>query len=153
MSKFSKRKLIADLKSLNQEGSRKIFSSPFETNLFFWKSIILGPYLTPMNNGVFKLFLEFSNNYPNSPPKVKMIKEKPFHPNIYVNGQICLDILQKKWSPGFSLETILTSIQCLLGDPNTESPAYLAASELYVTNRFEYYRKVVKVSKKSWRFS
>mmetsp|Transcript_40462 Transcript_40462/g.101212 ORF Transcript_40462/g.101212 Transcript_40462/m.101212 type:complete len:153 (+) Transcript_40462:42-500(+) len=152
MSRYSKRKLISDLKTLNQENSRKIFSVPFENNLFLWKSIILGPSLTPMNNGMFKLLIEFSNSYPNSPPKIKMINQKSFHPNIYVNGLICLDILQKKWSPGFSVETILTSIQCLFADPNSESPANLIASELYVSHRFEYYRKVAKVSKKSWRF-
>lgn len=39
-----------------------------------------------------------------------------FHPNIYNDGQICLDILQKQWSPVYDIGAILTSIQSLLCD-------------------------------------
>ncbi|CAN0597534.1 unnamed protein product, partial [Laminaria digitata] len=46
-----------------------------------------------------------------------------FHPNIYNNGQICLDILQNQWSPIYDICAILTSIQSLLCDPNPASPA------------------------------
>jgi ubiquitin-conjugating enzyme E2 A len=34
-------------------------------------------------------------------------------------GSLCLDILQDKWKPVYSVGTILTSIQSLLTDPNT----------------------------------
>ena len=151
MSKLAKRKLIIDLKNLNKEKQKKIFSAPYENNLFFWKSILLGPSLSPMNDAVFYLFMEVPVFFPNSPPKIKLVNKRIFHPNVYSDGLICLDILQKKWSPGFSLETVLTSIQCLLIDPNTESPANLGASELIVSNRFEYFRKIKKISKKSWK--
>ena len=54
-----------------------------------------------------------------------------FHPNIYTNGSICLDILQHNWSPIYDVCAILTSIQSLLTDPNPNSPANVQAAKLY----------------------
>ena len=34
-----------------------------------------------------------------------------FHPNIFQDGTLCLDIIQDKWKPIFTVSTILTSIQ------------------------------------------
>ena len=47
---------------------------------------------------------------------------KIFHPNVYADGKICLDILQNQWSPIYDIAAILTSIQSLLSDPNPASP-------------------------------
>ena len=38
-------------------------------------------------------------------------ESKMFHPNIYNDGGICLDILQNQWSPIYDISAILTSIQ------------------------------------------
>lgn len=58
---------------------------------------------------MFTLFLEFTEEYPNKPPKVKFTS-KLFHPNIYKDGNICLDILNTNWSPIYDVSSILTSI-------------------------------------------
>ncbi len=60
--------------------------------------------------GVFRLALEFSEDYPNKAPSVKFLT-KVFHPNVYNDGKICLDILQNQWSPIYDIAAILTSIQ------------------------------------------
>uniref|UniRef100_A0A8C3C005 UBC core domain-containing protein n=1 Tax=Cairina moschata TaxID=8855 RepID=A0A8C3C005_CAIMO len=39
---------------------------------------------------------------------------KMFHPNVYADGSICLDILQNRWSPTYDVSSILTSIQVSL---------------------------------------
>ena len=60
--------------------------------------------------GTFKLTLDFTEEYPNRPPAVKFACPM-FHPNIYADGGICLDILQNQWSPIYDVAGVLTSIQ------------------------------------------
>lgn len=47
-----------------------------------------------------------------------------------------------RWSPTYDVAAILTSIQSLLPDPNTASPANAQAAQMYVENRAEYNRRV-----------
>lgn len=85
---------------------------------------------TPWEDGTFRLQLEFTEDYPNKAPTVKFVT-KLFHPNVYADGSICLDILQNQWSPIYDISAILTSIQSLLCDPNPNSPANSEAARLY----------------------
>ena len=79
----------------------------------------------------------FPEDYPNKPPKV-VFKSRMFHPNIYDNGNICLDILDNKWSPMYDITAILTSIRSLLCDPNTSSPANMTASKIFESDLKQY---------------
>ncbi|KAG8882323.1 Ubiquitin-conjugating enzyme E2 2 [Tulasnella sp. 332] len=104
---------------------------------------------TPFEDGTFKLCLTFDETYPNKPPTVKFIS-KMFHPNVYANGELCLDILQNRWSPTYDVAAILTSIQSLLPDPNPNSPANAEAAQLYRENMKEYIRRVKATVEESW---
>ena len=73
-----------------------------------------------------------------------------FHPNIYADGKICLDILQNQWSPIYDVAAILTSIQSLLSDPNPASPANAEASQMYEGDRREYNKRVQEIVENSW---
>ena len=77
----------------------------------------------------------------NKPPVVKFTS-KMFHPNIYQDGSICLDILKERWSPSYDVTAILTSIQSLLSDPNPSSPANNVAAQLLRDNPREYEKRV-----------
>lgn len=115
-------------------------------------ALLLGgrPDDTAWEDGTFKLTLEFTEEYPNKAPTVKFVT-KMFHPNIYADGSICLDILQNQWSPIYDISAILTSIQSLLCDPNPSSPANSEAARLYQENRREYERKVKEIVEESWK--
>lgn len=92
---------------------------------------------------IYKLSLKFPANYPFNPPNVKF--ETPiFHPNVDHNGSICLDILKEKWSAIYNVQTILLSIQSLLGEPNNDSPLNNEAASLW-NNQKEY--KIVLLKK------
>ena len=54
--------------------------------------------------------MTFDEQYPNKPPAVKFLSSM-FHPNVYATGELCLDILQNRWSPTYDVAAILTSIQ------------------------------------------
>ena len=73
-------------------------------------AVIIGPADTPFEDGTFRLVMHFEEQYPNKPPGVKFISQM-FHPNVYATGELCLDILQNRWSPTYDVAAILTSIQ------------------------------------------
>jgi len=126
-----------------------IQGSPQENNIMIWDAVIYGPADTPFEDGTFKLQIEFSEEYPNKPPKVKFISSM-FHPNVYSDGSLCLDILQNRWSPSYDVSSILTSIQSLLDEPNPSSPANAEAAKLFQENRCEYEKRIQKIVEASW---
>jgi len=73
-------------------------------------AVIIGPADTPFEDGTFRLVMHFEEQYPNKPPSVKFISQM-FHPNVYATGELCLDILQNRWSPTYDVAAVLTSIQ------------------------------------------
>ncbi|CBX91575.1 hypothetical protein LEMA_uP070830.1 [Plenodomus lingam JN3] len=72
--------------------------------------------------------MHFDEAYPNKPPSVKFISQM-FHPNVYGTGELCLDILQNRWSPTYDVAAILTSIQRYAGARSVEE-AYVSLDRL-----------------------
>eukprot|EP00048_Salpingoeca_helianthica_P016320 m.231669 g.231669 ORF g.231669 m.231669 type:complete len:183 (-) comp18441_c0_seq1:18-566(-) len=148
MTSAARRRLMKDFKGLKDDAPSGIMAAPSEHNIMLWNAVIFGPADTPFEDGVFKLTIEFTEEYPNKAPKVRFVS-KIFHPNVYADGQICLDILQNRWSPTYNVSSILTSIQSLLDEPNPNSPANSAAAQLYTENRREYEKMVHKCVEES----
>ena len=132
------KRIQKELKDLNQETedhANQIFSvSPNEGDMFKWSGYIFGPVGSPYQNGIFKIEIEFPNNYPFKPPKV-YFNTKIYHPNISSSGVICLDILRGKWSPVLSITKLLLSISSLLTDPNPNDPLAPDVAYIYRTNK------------------
>lgn len=149
MSTVARKRLMRDFKRLQNDPPQGIQAAPLDNNVMAWQAVIFGPDDTPWEGGTFKLLLEFTEDYPNKPPIVKFIS-KIFHPNVYADGKICLDILQNQWSPIYDIAAILTSIQSLLSDPNPASPANAEASQLFEKDRREYNKRVRAIVEESW---
>jgi ubiquitin-conjugating enzyme E2 A len=150
MSSSARRRLINDFKRFEQEEANGIFAAPQENNIMCWEAVIFGPEETQWEGGCFKLILEFTEEYPNKPPNVKFVTTL-FHPNVYNDGKICLDILTNQWSPIYDVHTVLASIQSLLSDPNPNSPANAEAARLYTENIQDYYKRVKDCVENSWK--
>jgi len=149
MATPARRRLMRDFKKIQEDPPTGVSGAPTEDNIMVWNALIFGPSDTPFEDGTFKLKLVFSEEYPNRPPMVKFVSDM-FHPNVYADGSICIDILQNRWSPTYDVSSILTSIQSLLDEPNPNSPANNCAALLYTDNRREYEKKISKIVEMSW---
>jgi ubiquitin-conjugating enzyme E2 A len=112
-------------------------------SLWIWKGELKGPPDTPYEKGSFPIQITFDDDYPIKPPSVKFLTPI-FHPNIYRDGKICIDILQNDgWSPSQSVRTIMLSLRSLFMDPNPDSPANADAARMYKEdiNKFKEYVK------------
>ncbi|KAL1521348.1 hypothetical protein AB1Y20_021015 [Prymnesium parvum] len=145
----ARRRLMRDFKRMQNDPPEGVNGAPCDNDIMKWHAVIFGPDDTAWEDGTFKLTIDFTEDYPNKAPTVKFLT-KIFHPNIYADGSICLDILQNQWSPIYDISAILTSIQSLLCDPNPNSPANSEAARLYQENRREYERKVKEIVEQSW---
>lgn len=149
MSTSARKRLMRDFKRIQQDPTGSISASPLPDDIMRWNAVIIGPESTPFEDGTFKLVIQFDEQYPTKPPSVKFVSEM-FHPNVYQSGELCLDILQNRWSPTFDVSTILTSIQSLLNDPNTASPANAEAANMFKDHRTQYCQRVKETVEKSW---
>ncbi|PWY88394.1 hypothetical protein BO70DRAFT_369270 [Aspergillus heteromorphus CBS 117.55] len=111
-------------------------------NLLSWTATITGPTETPYEGLTFRLSFAFPNNYPYTAPTV-LFKTPIYHPNVDFSGRICLDILKDKWSAVYNVQSVLLSLQSLLGEPNNASPLNAQAAELWDTDQEEYKRHVL----------
>lgn len=110
-------------------------------NLMLWTATIEGPDDTPYAGLTFKLSFNFPSNYPYAAPTV-LFKTPIYHPNVDFSGRICLDILKDKWTAAYNIQTILLSLQSLLGEPNNSSPLNGEAAELWDKDAAEFQKKV-----------
>jgi ubiquitin-conjugating enzyme E2 C len=94
-----------------------ISAFPNGGNLLKWTATVVGPADTPYAGLTFKLSFSFPNNYPYAAPSV-VFCTPIYHPNIDFSGRICLDILKDKWSAIYNVQSVLLSLQSLLGEPN-----------------------------------
>ena len=134
-----------------------IFRSSDE-EIYKFSFVITGPVDTPYHNGIFEFHGIFSNDYPNSPPKILINTTGGgtvrYNPNLYANGKVCLSLLgtwsgdeTEKWNSSTStLLQVLISIQSLIfvDEPYFNEPGYERSmgSNSGNKNSFEYNDKV-----------
>lgn len=51
-----------------------------------------------------------NQNFPHEPPKVQC-REKIYHPNIDLEGKVCLNILREDWKPVLNLNAVIIGLQ------------------------------------------
>ena len=143
------RRILRDYKKVISEGSKNFTVKFQETDIKNWDIVLFGPPETIWEGGVFRMKIIFPDSYPQEVPEVKFI-DIPFHPNVYQNGSICLDLLQHNWVSAYDTLAILTSIQSLLVAPNPHSPANNEAAVLFTDNISEYNRRVRSCVEATW---
>src|SRR5258705_10456701 len=89
--------------------------------------------------GAFKFSFTINTNYPHDPPKVKctqkvssiipvsekrirIVTTQIYHPNVDLEGNVCLNILREDWKPVLNLNSVMVGLQYLFLEPNADDP-------------------------------
>ncbi len=120
---------------------------PLGNNLRYILATVEGPASSPYAGGIFHIAISFPDTYPCKPPKCRMLT-RVYHPNISSTGEICLDILDRQWSPVLTLETLVISIGALLDLPGLEEPLVPEVAQTYKWTRNLYDRKAREFTEK-----
>eukprot|EP01041_Mallomonas_annulata_P012562 gene12562-26455_t len=127
------RRIRTDIKALFKNPLPGIYAVPDLEYATLVHAIIVGPFGTPYEGGFFYFILNFPDNFPHEPPKVKLITtgggRVRFNPNLYADGKVCLSILGTWSGPGWSLvqslSSVLLSIQSLMSEkPYLNEPGF-----------------------------
>lgn len=118
------------------------FTLPDDTyDIMRWSIGFPGVKGTAWENGYFRAFLKFGNNFPTVPPECRF-GERIFHPNICVNGIFTTPYLSSEWDSEFRIETIINIVRDILHTPNIRTPRQPEPLIEFVMNRKEFYKSV-----------
>ena len=118
-------RIAKDVKYLINNPLDNIYYKHDENNILLGYALIIGPPETPYNYGNYLFKFKFSENYPFSPPKVTFISNNGstrFNPNLYINGKVCLSILNTWKGESWTSCQTISSILLILSSILTENP-------------------------------
>lgn len=120
-----------------------------KTNIFKWNVLLKGPKNSCYEKGLFKLLLEFPDNYPDEPPNIKFVT-KIYHPNISIDdGAICVSSKSTEWEQHKNLITVIYSIYDLLKKPNESHGLNNDALLLYKNDKKEFQKIATEFTEKN----
>lgn len=80
-------------------------------------------------------------SYPHDPPKVTC-KRKIYHPNINLEGAVCLNILREDWKPVLDINAVIYGLIYLFYEPNPDDPLNREAADLFRNDKNQFGRVV-----------
>ena len=120
----------------------------------YYRGVDIHPSLDKNKNSIYKtgewlIKIEFPKQYPYKSPSVGFLT-KIYHPNVdYNSGTICLNVLNKSWTPIYNLVHIYNIfLPQFLMYPNADDPLNIDAAELFLNNIEEFNNKVLLDIKK-----
>jgi ubiquitin-conjugating enzyme E2 M len=90
--------------------------------------LVIEPDEGMYKQGSFQFTFAIDTNYPHEPPKVKCT-QKIYHPNVDLDGNVCLNILREDWKPVLNLNSVMVGLQFLFLEPNADDPLNKEAAE------------------------
>lgn len=137
------RRILRDIATV--ETNKKLLEAQ---GIYYWyddadvtkgTALLIGQPGTPYSGGFFFFSITFPADYPFAPPAVQTLTQDGrtrFNPNMYINGKVCLSILNTwhdgpAWSGVQTLESVLLTIQSavLNSHPLANEPAYRSMAD------------------------
>lgn len=81
-------------------------------------------------NATYNFKFDISDHYPHTPPKVHC-ETKIYHPNINLEGKVCLNILREDWKPVLDINAVIYGLIFLFYEPNPDDPLNHEAADLF----------------------
>lgn len=103
--------------------------------------LIVSPDEGFYRKGHFTFEMTFTEKYPIEPPQVRCMNQI-FHPNIDLQGKICLNILREDWSPALDLQSVIIGILFLFLEVSGRDPLNKQAASLLDENPNKFSRLV-----------
>lgn len=103
--------------------------------------IILTPSEGYWKGGSFVFSFEVPAEYNFKPPKVTCLT-KIYHPNIDMEGHVCLNILREEWSAAMDLNACVNGLNFLFYAPNPDDPLNKEAAQMMVQDERTFERQV-----------
>ncbi|CDO93321.1 unnamed protein product [Kluyveromyces dobzhanskii CBS 2104] len=88
--------------------------------------------------GTYYFNVSIRDTYPMEPPVVKCM-QRIYHPNIDIDGNVCLNLLREDWTPALDIQSIIIGILFLFHEPNGKDPLNKDAAKTLIDDpsRFE----------------
>jgi len=136
---MSTKRILADIGELNKPiyAESGIFYVQDDKDIHKGNACIFGPEGTPYEDCPMLYSFSIDSGFPYDPPKVQFNTYDGitrFHPNMYVEGKVCLSILHTwegpRWASTMRLSTVLVTIQSLMDNsPILHEPGYASYSK------------------------
>ena len=127
-----------------------------DDDIFLWKFTLTGPKDSSYAGGIFRVRIQFPDNYPKGKPEV-YFKTPIYHLNINPRkfdrqgaeklGHVCINTINQ-WVPERKMREVMIDIFSLFYVPNPESPYVLQRADEYRFNRALYEEKIKYFVKK-----
>ena len=125
ISRITFKRLVKDYKDILNDPlhSHGIHYLHDEENILCGSALIIGQKETPYENGYYLFDFKFPPDYPSSPPYLTLLTGDGimrFHPNMYINGNICLSILNTwygdQWTSCQTISSLLLTLCSILSE-------------------------------------
>tara|TARA_B100001175_G_C19513178_1_gene645304 strand:+ start:3266 stop:3970 length:705 start_codon:yes stop_codon:yes gene_type:complete len=135
MNSINTKRLLKDIKDLEKNNlqSHGIHYIINDDDIYNLKVLMIGPENTPYQFGFYLFDVKIPPEYPFKPPIVKFCTQNNktrFNPNLYINGKVCLSILNTwsgpQWTSCNNISSVLLSIQSMvfISNPLHNEPGF-----------------------------
>lgn len=128
----ARKRILIEFQEIENDNMLFIRVALSKHSIGIWNVVFPAP-----NGKAVKATLYFGSEYPFQPPEM-YITQRIFHPNISSKGKVCFE--NNYWSPAHSIWSLITSVQCLLSDPNPMDPVNGIASKMLLETPEAYHK-------------
>ena len=140
------KRILKELAYLQTDPHKHLEIFPCSNAVDLWVLMLEAPKGTLYEGGMFRLYIDFTKDYPNKAPVIRFITPI-YHCNINSSGRICHKILDRFYSPVTKVREILNHVFGLLMEAAPDDPLDSYKASLLRSNKPQYEREAKEFTK------